>query len=76
MHTLVPTDAHRFGRAGDPQQVTRTIVIDMGDSMRYKLSQIQRRQGETIRFIVRNKGADLHEIVWQFTIGKITVIKG
>jgi uncharacterized cupredoxin-like copper-binding protein len=52
-----------FGVAGDPSKVTRTITIDMSDDMRYKPAQVDVKQGETVRFIVVNKGATLHELV-------------
>jgi uncharacterized cupredoxin-like copper-binding protein len=52
-----------FGRTGDPRNVTRTIRIGAHDTMRYSPSQITVRQGETIRFIVANRGKVPHEIV-------------
>ena len=42
-----------FGKAGDPQKVTRTITFHMSDKMRFDPSQITVKQGETIRFIAR-----------------------
>ena len=63
MRAAISTDEHAFGREGDPRQVTRTITIEMSDAMRYSPSQIQVRQGDTIRFIVKNKGKILHEII-------------
>lgn len=52
-----------FGRTGDPKKVTRTIRIDGFDTMRYTPAQITVRQGETIRFVVRNAGQQMHEVV-------------
>lgn len=52
-----------FGRAGDPKKVTRTITIDMSDAMRYSPAALTLRQGETIRFVLRNTGKTLHEFV-------------
>lgn len=52
-----------IGQAGNPEKVTRTIAIDMADSMRFTPSTITVRQGETIRFIVRNSGKIPHEMV-------------
>ena len=63
MHTGISSDEHAFGREGDPRHVTRTIVIEMQDSMRYSPSQIQVRQGDTIKFVVKNNGKTLHELV-------------
>ncbi len=62
-NTAISTDEHAFGREGDPRRVTRTIAIDMNDTMRFNPSEITVRQGETIRFIVKNKGKALHEMV-------------
>lgn len=53
-----------FGRAGDPRKVTRTIRFTMSDKMRFDPSQITVKQGETVRFIVRNNGKLLHEMVF------------
>lgn len=55
--------ADAIGRAGNPGNVTRTISIDMSDSMRFTPSTISVKQGETIRFIVRNSGKLQHEMV-------------
>lgn len=52
-----------IGRVGNPEKVTRTITIDMADSMRFTPSTITARQGETIRFVVRNSGKIPHEMV-------------
>ena len=59
----ISTEQHPFGRQGDPKKVTRTIVVDMTDQMRFGPSAITVRQGETIRFVVHNKGKILHEMV-------------
>ena len=52
-----------IGRADSPDNMTRTITIDMSDSMRFTPSTITVKQGETIRFIVRNSGELQHEMV-------------
>ena len=52
-----------FGRAGDPKKVTRTIRIQGSDDMRYTPNDIRVKQGETIRFIVKNGGNLPHELV-------------
>ncbi|MGH8637825.1 MAG: cupredoxin domain-containing protein, partial [Burkholderiales bacterium] len=57
-------DEHAFGRQGDPNTVTRTVKIDMADTMRYSPSQITVKRGEIIRFEVRNSGKVMHEIVF------------
>lgn len=52
-----------WGIAGDSGNARRTIVIEMSDAMRFTPERIEVRQGETVRFVVRNKGAVLHEMV-------------
>ena len=52
-----------FGIAGDPAKVSRTIAIDMSDDMRYAPAKLDVKLGETVRFVVANKGATMHELV-------------
>ena len=56
-----PGDA--IGKPGNPENVTRTIAIDMSDSMRFTPAHITVKQNETIKFIVRNRGKIAHEMV-------------
>jgi uncharacterized cupredoxin-like copper-binding protein len=55
--------ANALGKPGDPQKVTRTIEVEMNDTMRFKPDSIQVKRGETIRFLVRNTGKVKHEMV-------------
>lgn len=52
-----------WGIAGDAARATRTITIDMTDRMRFSPDAITVPQGETVRFVVRNAGRMLHEMV-------------
>jgi uncharacterized cupredoxin-like copper-binding protein len=52
-----------FGREGDPTQVTRTIRVDMRDTMRFTPDLVTVKQGETVRFIAANSGKLMHELV-------------
>ena len=52
-----------FGRAGDGSKVVRTIAVSMSDQMRYDPAEIRVKTGETVKFVVINKGKVLHEIV-------------
>jgi uncharacterized cupredoxin-like copper-binding protein len=52
-----------FGREGDPKNISRNISIDMSDAMRFAPAQITVKQGETIRFRVKNSGKTMHEMV-------------
>lgn len=51
-----------FGVPGKASAVTRTIAITAGD-MRYSLKGLQVKTGETIRFVIRNRGPSQHEFV-------------
>jgi uncharacterized cupredoxin-like copper-binding protein len=59
----VKKEQQPWGIAGDAREAKRTIAIAMSDDMRFSPSRIQVRQGETIRFVVRNQGKLLHEMV-------------
>ena len=52
-----------FGREGDPAKATRTIRVDMADTMRFTPAAITVRRGETVRLVATNKGQVLHEMV-------------
>ena len=52
-----------FGRAGDPKTANRTVRITMGDTMRFSPATLSIKQGDTVRFVVRNDGKLLHEMV-------------
>ncbi len=55
--------AAALGKPADLKHATRTMEIVMGDSMRYEPQRIAIKQGETIRFVVRNDGKAKHEMV-------------
>jgi uncharacterized cupredoxin-like copper-binding protein len=52
-----------WGIAGEAKAVKRTIDVRMLDTMRFTPDRIDVRQGETVRFNVRNDGKMLHEFV-------------
>ncbi|MFM1991665.1 MAG: hypothetical protein RJA99_4622 [Pseudomonadota bacterium] len=52
-----------YGRAADPKKATRTIRVSMDDRMKFTPSTIEVRRGETVRFVVRNQGKVMHEMV-------------
>lgn len=52
-----------WGVAGDAAKVVRTIDVSMGDDMRFKPGNVEVREGDTVRFRIRNTGAMLHEFV-------------
>ena len=56
-------DSTAIGQPGKPEKVTRTVTVDMSDTMRFTPSNINVTQGETIRFMVKNSGKLTHEMV-------------
>lgn len=52
-----------WGIAGDEKDIKRTVAVSMGDNMRFTPGNIEVKQGETIRFNVRNDGKIMHEFV-------------
>jgi uncharacterized cupredoxin-like copper-binding protein len=52
-----------FGHEGDPKKVTRTVKVDMSDAMRFTPANLAVKKGETVKFVVSNKGRVLHEMV-------------
>ncbi len=60
---LVKAEQKPFGIAGDPRQVSRTIVMDMTDEMRFFPAMLNLRVGDTIRFKLKNGGKTMHEMV-------------
>jgi uncharacterized cupredoxin-like copper-binding protein len=52
-----------WGIMGERRAVKHTITLDMTDAMRFTPDRITVNEGETVRFIVRNKGRMLHEMV-------------
>lgn len=51
-----------IGKPGVVARVNRSITIEMNDSMRYAPADVQVKQGETIRFVVKNVGKVKHEL--------------
>lgn len=52
-----------IGVPGKAAQATRTVEVDMTDDMRFSPAGIQVKQGETVRFRIRNAGKLKHEFV-------------
>src|SRR5688500_13701096 len=52
-----------WGVAGDAKAARRTIEVTMTDNMRFTPDNIEVRQGETIKFVIRNNGKMMHEMV-------------
>lgn len=59
----IESEETSFGRQGQPREVSRTIDIRMSDMMRFSQESLAIKQGETIRFRIRNDGKIPHEFV-------------
>ncbi len=61
--TPVAKEQKPWGIAGDAGAATRTVTLAMNDNMRFTPDRLSFRQGETVRFEIRNRGKLLHELV-------------
>lgn len=52
-----------WGIAGDPKAVTITIKEAMTDTMRFSHDKLQVKQGDTVKFVLKNNGKIMHEFV-------------
>jgi uncharacterized cupredoxin-like copper-binding protein len=52
-----------FGEPADPKAAKRTVTVDMADAMRFTPSHIEVKRGESVRFIAKNDGKVVHELV-------------
>ena len=52
-----------WGSAGEAKSAKRSIEVGMADNMRFTPARIEVRQGETVKFVVRNTGKVMHEFV-------------
>lgn len=56
-------DDEAIGKPGVATKATRTVQIDMTDAMRFSPASVAVKQGETVRFVVKNSGQVKHEMV-------------
>jgi len=59
----VKKEQKAWGIAGDARAARRTIEITMTDNMRFTPDRIEVKQGEVVKFVIRNNGKMLHEMV-------------
>jgi len=72
-HEGMPNSAHKentavkeqkaWGIGGDAKSANRTVNLTMDDNMRFVPNKLSFKQGETVHFVIQNKGKLLHEIV-------------
>jgi len=65
------TDKDRIGKPGEETKISRNIEIETYDTMKFSPDKIEVKKGETIKFVVSNKGKLIHE----FMIGKLDKLK-
>ncbi len=56
-------EEHDFGKASNPGVAVRTIEVEMTDQMRFTPSELVVSKGDSVRFVVKNAGEVLHEMV-------------
>jgi uncharacterized cupredoxin-like copper-binding protein len=59
----VKKEQKAWGIAGEAKSTNRTIEIAMSDNMRFTPDKIDVKQGETVKFVVKNTGKVMHELV-------------
>ena len=59
----VKKEQKEWGIAGEAKAVNRTITFIMSDNMRFTPDKIDVKQGETIKFVIKNNGKVMHEMV-------------
>ena len=67
----ISNEEKNFGRQGDPKKITRSVNVDLSDQMRFNPATLTVRQGDTVRFVVKNSGKVMHE----FVLGTLTELK-
>ena len=59
----VKLEQKAWGIAAAPKAARRTIEVKMSDAMRFTPNLIEVKQGETVKFVIKNEGGMLHEFV-------------
>lgn len=54
-------DTSAFGMKGDPARVSKTVIIEASE-IKYDIEALKFKAGETIRFVLSNKGEQPHEL--------------
>ncbi|VVE60173.1 blue (type 1) copper domain-containing protein [Pandoraea anapnoica] len=56
------SEAAAIGEPGNDAQATRTVDVDMRDTMRFSPATLTVKRGDTVRFVVTNNGKIRHEL--------------
>ncbi len=59
----VKKEQKAWGIAGDDRPGLRTIEFKMSDNMRFTPDKLEVKQGQTLKLVLRNTGAVMHEFV-------------
>lgn len=59
----VKKEQKAWGIGGDAKAVSRTVEVTMTDNMRFSPDRFEVKQGETVKFVVKNAGKMMHEMV-------------
>ncbi|OOG36678.1 plastocyanin/azurin family copper-binding protein [Polaromonas sp. A23] len=59
----VRKEQKEWGIAGDAKGARRTVELTMSDNMRFTPNKLEVKQGDTVKFVVKNSGKVMHEIV-------------
>lgn len=57
------TEEKPFGKATDPKLAKRSMTVTMSDAMRFTPAKITVKRGDTVKFLIKNKGKLNHEMV-------------
>ncbi len=60
---MVKKEQKEWGIAGDAKAVKQTITLSMSDTMRFTPDKIDVKQGDTVKIMLKNTGAQMHELV-------------
>jgi len=60
---MMKMEQKAWGIGGTAKAVTRTISVSMTDTMRFSPEKIDVKQGDTLKFVLKNDGKQLHEFV-------------
>ena len=52
-----------WGIAGEARAAKRVIRVSMADTMRFSPEKVEVKQGETVKFVLKNDGKTMHEMV-------------
>ncbi len=60
---VVKKEQKDWGIVGDAKAVKQTITLSMSDTMRFTPDKIEVKQGDTVKIMLKNTGAVMHELV-------------